>query len=69
MAQRQRGGFDGDIGSGGDNRTEAEGILAWRRRRRRRRASSHGMAWFNTYHYVIKINIKTNNHIVIIALA
>ena len=47
-AQRQRGGFDGGIGSGGDNRTEVEGILAWRGRRRRQRASSHGMAYFNT---------------------
>ena len=47
-AQRQRGGFDGGIGSGGDNRMEADGILAWHGRRRRRRASSHGMA-FNRY--------------------
>ena len=56
-AQRQRGGFDGGIGSGGDNRMEADGILTWHGRRRRRRASSHGLA-FKRYITLIKINIK-----------
>ena len=68
-AWRQRGGFDGGIGSGGNNRTEAEGILAWHGGERRRRASSHGMA-LNRYITLIKTNIKTNhilsNHYIII---
>ncbi len=47
-AQRQRGGFDGGIGSGRDNWMEADGILTWHGSRRRRGASSHGMASIGT---------------------